>query len=155
MGQTFTFNGKEITQDELNAKLKELSQLTKMKAEAKKAGLTVGAATVPKVKPPEVTLLAKSFEPILVTNAGIIAKLFTETYKGQDSISMNINENYAVIIRDRKITASKAEARKAEATEKVERAELAALILKPALDEKETARLNELNAKYPEPEVKE
>ena len=112
MGTTFTFNGKEITQDELNAKLKELSQLTKMKAEAKKAGLTVGVTAAPKVKPPEVTLLAKSFEPILVTNAGIIAKLFTETYKGQDSISMNINENYAVIIRDRKITDEKAEMRK-------------------------------------------
>jgi hypothetical protein len=107
------FNGKEISADELKAKMAELDQLTKLKKEAKKAGLiSEKVGGVPKVRPAEVTLMIKSFEPTISAMAKTLAKLFNEDYKGQDSISMNVNDNYAVIIRDRKITALKAEARK-------------------------------------------
>jgi hypothetical protein len=112
---SFQFNGKAISLEELNAKMSELKTLTKMKGEAKKAGLIVAKVGAPKIKPAEVTLLQKSFEPTINANAKIISKLFTVDYKGQDSISFNVNDNYAVIIRDRKITSAKAEARKAEA----------------------------------------
>ena len=118
MENKFMFNGKEISLDELNKKMDELKSLTKMKAEAKKAGLIIAKKGAPKVKPQEVTLLAKTFEPVIVSNAANIAKLFEVDYAGQDSISMNVTERYAVIIRDRKITADKAETRKAEAKAK-------------------------------------
>jgi hypothetical protein len=111
----FIFNGKEITMEELNAKLAELQWLTKMKAEAKKAGLITAKVSAPTVKPAEVTLLVKSFEPLINANGTILNKLFTVDYVGQDSISMNVNDRYAVIIRDRKITADKAAKRKADA----------------------------------------
>ena len=118
MENKFMFNGKEISLDELNKKMDELKSLTKMKAEAKKAGLIIAKKGAPKAKPQEVTLLAKTFEPVIANNAANIAKLFEVDYAGQDSISMNVTERYAVIIRDRKITADKAEARKAEAKAK-------------------------------------
>lgn len=110
------FNGKEISAAEIQAKMDELAQLTKLKKEFKKAGLInekVGG--VPKVKPAEVTLMVKSFEPTIAAMAKTLAKLFSVDYKGQDSISMNISDDYAVIIRDRKITAKKAEERKEKA----------------------------------------
>jgi len=109
------FNGKEITADELKAKMAELDQLTKLKKEAKKAGLISAKVGVPKVRPAEVTLMIKSFEPTIAAMKNTLVKLFTVDYKGQDSISMNVSDDYAVIIRDRKITAKKAEDRKAKA----------------------------------------
>jgi hypothetical protein len=78
----FMFNGKEISLEELNAKMAELTALTKMKAEAKKAGLIVAkVGATPTVKPAEVTLLVKSFEPIINANATILNKLLMRTIK--------------------------------------------------------------------------
>lgn len=154
----FVFNGKEISAEELQAKMAELQELTKLKATAKKAGLIVGkTAATPSVRPAEITLLVKSFEPIINANGTILNKLFTDDYKGQDSISFNINDNYAIIIRDRKITAQKAATRKAkldaENTEAKEKKLLEELLAAPDLTESNKVLLKTLQERYPEVEV--
>ncbi len=111
MAEKFTFNGVEMSLEDVQKKMAELKGLMSLKKEAKKAGLIVATKGAPKEKPPEVAILAANFKPAIDTNTKIIAGLFDGVYKGQDSISFNVTDRYQVIIRDRVITKQKADAR--------------------------------------------
>jgi len=107
------FNGKPISLDEINAKMKELTELTKLKKAAKEAGVFAPTkATVE--KPAEFNLVKLVFEPVVVANADIIAKLF-EVLAGQDSVSIPVTKKYSIIIRDMDITKDKIAKRKESA----------------------------------------
>ena len=107
------FNGKPISLDEINAKMKELTELTRLKKAAKEAGvLTPTKAAVE--KPAEFNLVKLVFEPVVVANADIIAKLF-EVLAGQDSVSIPVTKKYSIIIRDMDITKDKIAKRKESA----------------------------------------
>jgi hypothetical protein len=142
------FNGKEISVDELNAKMAELKALQGLQKEAKKAGLITKAVAAKKEKSANFALMLAQFQPVLETNASIVAALFTE-FDGQDSISFDVNKEYHVIIRSKAVVKAKQEKRVADAKIAEEKKELATLKALTTLDEKQTARIVELEAKYP------
>ena len=115
------FNGKEISVEELNAKMLELKALQSLQKEAKKAGLiTAKAVSEKKEKSANYNLMLAQFGPIVDVNATILTALFTE-FEGQDSISFDVNKDYHVIVRSKAVVKAKQDARKAEAA-KVEAA---------------------------------
>jgi hypothetical protein len=116
--KTITFNGKEMTQEEVQKALAELSQLTKLQKAAKQAGM-VEAKKPAEPKPAEFELLKANLTPIIEQNLDLIKKLFVD-FAGQDSVSIAINKQYSVIIRDTEITKEKQKKNK-EAKAKAEK----------------------------------
>ena len=92
--QTFEFNGKMISMDELNAKMAELRALQTMEKAAKKAGVIVAVKKEAKEKPAEILLLIGNFVPTITANIDVIAKLFDGT-KDANKPSGNIGINLA------------------------------------------------------------
>ena len=113
--KTFEFNGNVMTIEELNEKMAELASLQKLQKEAKKAGVITKAVKVEKEKPAEIALLIEAFKPVVEANLDCITPLFANGIDGLDSVSFNVNDDYIVIIRDRKVMKAKAEARKENA----------------------------------------
>lgn len=148
-GKTLSFDDIKKQMSEMKELQKKLKELNKVRAEAKKAGLIAGKVAA-KEKPEEVKLLATQFQPTVEANSAIIAKLFTDTYSGQDSISFAVNEKYSIIIRDMDITKEKAKARKAKELEEAERKELATLkaLTPEVITDAQTKRQLELEEKY-------
>jgi len=110
------FNGKEISIEELNAKMAELKVLQGLQKEAKKAGLIVATKAVSeaKEKSANYALMVAQFVPTIDVNKEILAALFTE-FAGQDSISFDVGKEYHVIVRSKAVVKAKQDARKAAA----------------------------------------
>ena len=114
MAQTINFNGVEMTMEMIQAKMAELKSLQGLQKEAKKAGLIVKTAKVAGVKSASYTLLVGNFAPVLSVNKETIETLFKE-HVGQDSVSLDVTEEYFVILRSKKVMKDKAATRAAEA----------------------------------------
>ncbi|MDP2365599.1 MAG: hypothetical protein Q8M94_17760 [Ignavibacteria bacterium] len=107
------FNGKEISIEELNAKMMELKVLQGLQKEAKKAGLIIATKAVSeaKEKSANYALMVAQFTPMVDINRIILAALFTE-FAGQDSISFDVGKEYHIIVRSKAIVKQKQDARK-------------------------------------------
>ena len=93
MANTMTFNGQELTLEQIQAKMKEFEDLKKLQKAAKSAGLITAAAKKEVEKPAEFALVKAFLDPAITTNLDVIAKLF-EVMSGQDSVSINITNKY-------------------------------------------------------------
>ena len=143
------FNGVEISMEDLSAKMAELKALQGLQKEAKKAGLITAKVTAErKEKSANFNLVLAQFSPIVETNRSIIAALFAE-FEGQDSISFDVDKEYHVIIRSKAVVKAKQDKRATDAKIVEEKKELATLQNLATLDDKQTARLVELEEKYP------
>lgn len=119
MADKIMFNGKELSVQELNAKMAELKALQGLQKEAKKAGLiTAKAVSEKKEKSANFNLMLAQFAPVIEANKTIVATLFKE-FDGQDSISFDVSKEYHVIIRSKAVVKAKQDARKAAETAKL------------------------------------
>ncbi len=105
------FNGIELSIVEIQAKMAELKTLQTLQKEAKKAGLLKTVKAIAE-KSANYSLMLAQWRPVIEGNKSILGLLFEE-FKGQDSVSFTVNNDYVVIVRSRVIVAEKAAARKA------------------------------------------